>query len=121
MARDSQTKISKKDISKQSKKKEELRKKKFENSDSDSDDNDSESENDTLDIHEFRKCISRIFPSKHINNKIKAGEKLKKLSKKIDEDDEEMIDEDRVIVKTWFSLIHQFEFCDYCSRLLQEV
>ena len=88
MARDSQNKISKKDISKQSKKKEELRKKKFENSDSDSDD-DSESENDALDIHEFRKCISKIFPSKHIDNKIKAGEKLKKLSKKIDEDEEE--------------------------------
>ena len=86
MPRDNQNKVSKKD-QKLSKKQEDLKKKK--NRDSDSDDNDgSDSEKEEMDITEYRKFISKIFPSKHINDKIKAGEKLKKV---IDdnEDDEE--------------------------------
>jgi ATP-dependent Lon protease len=94
MARDSQTKLSKKDV--RSKKQEDLKKKKVENSDSDGND-ESESDSDEMDVHEYRKFLSKIFPSKNINKKINAGEKLKKVikeetkkkSKKNVSDDEE--------------------------------
>ena len=50
-------------------------------SDSDSDDS-FISENDSeMDSHEYRKFVSKIFPSKHMDKKIKAGEKLKKVLK----------------------------------------
>lgn len=79
MARDSQTKSSKMEQIKHSKKQEELNKKKKKNNNSDSDNGEgSDTENDEMDIHEFRKYVQKIFPSKHIDNKIKAGEKLKK-------------------------------------------
>ena len=79
MTRDSQTKISKTEQSKRSKKQElNIKKKKIQESDSDSN-NDSENDNDDMDVHEYRKLLSNIFPSKHINNKIKSGEKLKKI------------------------------------------
>jgi len=79
MARDNQTKLSKKE-NKRAKKREELmkRKKKNEESDSDSDSN-SESEEE-MDDHEYRKLLSKMFPSKHLSKKIKSGEKLKKLA-----------------------------------------
>lgn len=87
MPRDNQNKVSKKD-QKLSKKQEDLKKKK--NRDSDSDDNNgSDSENEEMDMHEYRKMISKIFPSKHINDKIKAGEKLKKVIDEEEDDDEE--------------------------------
>jgi len=94
MARDSQTKLSKKDV--RSKKQEDLKKKKVQNSDSDGND-ESESDSDEMDVHEYRKFLSKIFPSKNINKKINAGEKLKKVikeetkkkSKKNISDDEE--------------------------------
>ena len=81
MTRD-QSKVAKKEMSSVSKKREELNKKrkKVENSDSDNDSNDgSDTENDEMDVHEYRKFLSKIFPSKHLNKKIKAGEKIKKL------------------------------------------
>jgi len=79
MARDSQSKSSKMEQIKRSKKQEELniKKKKIENSDSDNSDG-SDTENDEMDVHEFRKYVQKIFPSRHIDRKIKAGEKLKK-------------------------------------------
>lgn len=80
MARDSQTKISKREQVKRSKKQEELNKKKKLNKESDSDDNNgSDSENDEMDAHEYRKFLAKMFPSKHLSKKIKAGEKLKKV------------------------------------------
>jgi len=87
MARDSQTKSSKKEQVIRSKKQEELnkKKKKVENSDSDDNDVGSESDSDEMDVHEYRKFISKIFPSKHINKKIKAGEKLKKVIEEVEE------------------------------------
>ena len=93
MARDNQSKMNKKDQSKRSRKQEELskKKKKNEESDSDNDDAGSETDSDELDVHEYRKFISKIFPSKHIDNKIKAGKKLKEL---IDSDDEDDDDDD---------------------------
>jgi len=94
MTRDSQIKKSKKEmVSKRSKKLDELnrKKKKADHSDSDSNDHnsDSEEEEEELDVHEYRKFISKIFPSRHINQKIKAGEKLKKVLDEEDDDDSE--------------------------------
>ena len=45
-----------------------------------SDDEDVDDEDgDNLDVHEYRKFLSELFPSNHINSKVKAGEKLKKV------------------------------------------
>ena len=79
MPRDNQTKLLKK-----SKKQEEMNMKKKKNQDSDSDNDsnicsDSDDGDDGMDVQEYRKFISKIFPSKHINNKIKAGNKLKSI------------------------------------------
>ena len=79
MARDSQSKSSKSEQIKRSKKQNELAQKKKKNNNSDNDSYDeSESDNEEMDIHEYRKLISKIFPSKYIDKKIKAGDKLKK-------------------------------------------
>jgi ATP-dependent Lon protease len=96
MPRDSQTKLSKKEQNKRSKKQEELskKKKKIENSGSDNDGSDSE--NDEMDVHEYRKFLSKIFPSKHLNNKIKSGDKLKKLAEELESDDEDDVEEEEV-------------------------
>ena len=90
MPRDSQNKLSKKDQTKRSKKQDELskKKKKIDNPDNDGN-NGSDSENDEMDVHEYRKFLSKIFPSKHLNNKIKSGDKLKKLAEESDSDDDE--------------------------------
>ena len=40
-----------------------------------------EEEEDEMDVNEYRKFLSKIFPSKHLNEKIKNGDKLKKLLK----------------------------------------
>ena len=87
MPRDSQTKLSKKDQNKLSKK-DQLRKKKNVESDSDSNDG-SDTESDEMDVHEYRKFLSKIFPSKHLSKKIKAGDKLKKNVESDSEEDEE--------------------------------
>jgi ATP-dependent Lon protease len=91
MARDSQTKLSKKEI-KRSKKQEELSKNKKKINNSDSDDNcGSDSDSEEMDVHEYRKYLSKMFPSRHLNKKIKAGEKLKKIAEDeyTDESEEE--------------------------------
>ena len=68
-----------------SKKQDEKMKKKKANESSDDDDEtyypseDSEGEEEVeMDSHEYRKFLQKIFPSKHLDKKIKAGEKLKK-------------------------------------------
>lgn len=86
--------------------------------DSSDDDNDSfyssESE-DEFDVHECRKLLKQIFPSKHINKKVKAGEKLKTAikndlrskskkptkSSRIESDEEEEDDESYVDEEEW--------------------
>jgi len=82
MPRDTKPKLSAKD-NKKSKKQEELITRKKKNNDSDSDNNSdycSDSDCDEeMDVHEYRKFISKIFPSKHLNNKIKAGKRVKKV------------------------------------------
>jgi ATP-dependent Lon protease len=80
MARDTQTKMTKADNVRRSKRQEELKKKLKQAEQSDSDEGDAaESESDEMDVHEYRKFLSKIFPSKHLNEKIKAGKNLKKV------------------------------------------
>ena len=88
MPRDNQTKISKKEFNKRSKKEEEKSRNKKKNNDSDSD-NMSDSSNEDMDVHEYRKFLSKIFPSKHLSKKIKDGEKLKKAAQEIESESEE--------------------------------
>ena len=89
MARSTQNKNQDKK-SKASKREELLRKqKKHEQSDSDSDsDNSSDSDYDSecsgdeeMDVHEYRKFLNKIFPSKHMSKKVAEGEKQKKKKK----------------------------------------
>jgi ATP-dependent Lon protease len=66
---------------KKDKKVEDRRRKQIESdsSDNNSDSNsDSNNEDDDFDQHEYRKFLSKMFPSKHINKKVEAGEKVKK-------------------------------------------
>lgn len=89
MTRESSTKLSTK-REQQSKRSKEpnLKKKKNESSDSDSN-SCSNSEDEEMNVHEFRKYVQKIFPSKHMEKKIKAGEKLKKcVESSSDEEDE---------------------------------
>jgi len=87
MARDSQSKTSKKDVSKKIKKQEELARKKKSNEQSDDDDGGgdvitSDDEEDEMDMHEYRKFLKKMFPSKYMDKKVGAGNKVKKALKK---------------------------------------
>ena len=102
MPRDSQTKL-KKEQNKRSKKDDEKKHNKKNNNDSDSDDVDYES-GEEMDVHEYRKFLSKIFPSKHLSKKIIAGEKLKKTlqvddSSEADEEEWETESEEEEIPK----------------------
>ena len=90
MTRDTlQMKKSNKDNKKaSSKKQEEIKlKKKSESSDDDSSSYEDEDEDDyhdkELDVHEYRKFLTKMFPSSHLNNKIQLGDKVKKSIEKI--------------------------------------
>ena len=92
MTREISNKLSaKKEQMKNTKKAEELskKKKKVVDSDDDGDDFISESDSDEMDVHEYRKFLSKIFPSKHLDKKIAAGEKIKKIHKHLEEADED--------------------------------
>ena len=98
MPRDTQTKLSAKDKKKLAKR-EEINMRKKRNQDSDDDNisaNSDDEQDDNMDSHEYRKFLQKIFPSKHLNKKIKAGNKLKKVvddsetsSSFIDDEDDE--------------------------------
>jgi ATP-dependent Lon protease len=89
MTRDSSNKLSKREQVKRSNKKAEADRKKKKNEQSDSDDgNGSDSDNEEMDMHEFRKYVQKIFPSKHLEKKIKAGEKLKDIVEEVNESDD---------------------------------
>jgi ATP-dependent Lon protease len=94
MTRDSSNKLSKKEQIKRSNKKMEqnLKKKKNESSDSESQ-NGSDTDDEEMDMHEFRKYVQKIFPSKHMDKKIKAGEKIKKIAEDEEHSDEEESEE----------------------------
>lgn len=98
MAQDNKTSLSKKMTprnSKNKKKEEVQKKKKGESSDSDNDYVTSEDEEEQeMDEHEYKKFLQKIFPSKHLNRVVTAGEKIKKKlikkdKKKVVEDEEE--------------------------------
>ena len=90
MTRDSSNKLSKKEQIKRSNKKAEPTLKKKKNVSSDSEDGiGSETDDEEMDMHEFRKYVQKIFPSKHMDKKIKAGEKLKKMVQDEEHDTEE--------------------------------
>jgi ATP-dependent Lon protease len=106
MVRDTQTKTSKKEISKKNKKQEELAKKRKSNEQSDDDDAGdyitSDDEDGEMDVQEYRKFLKKMFPSKYMDKKVKAGENVKKFLKSMrdaEEDDEEELDEDDEPVK----------------------
>ena len=98
MQQNSQTKISKKESNKYNKTKEESKNKKKKDESSDDDDNSfyTDDEEDDINVHEYRKMLQQIFPSKHLDKKIKAGEQLKKTLKKLkkEEEDEEEEEEE---------------------------
>jgi ATP-dependent Lon protease len=93
MTRENSNKLSakKEQMKKNNKKTEEVSKKKKQHIDSDDEGDDfiSESDSDEMDVHEYRKFLSKIFPSKHLDKKIAAGEKIKKIYDKLQHDHEE--------------------------------
>ena len=85
MVNENKTKLLKKEQNKSSKKKDEQSRKKKKNQQSDSDENSYYSETETeeeMDSNEYRKFLSKIFPSKYLEKTIKAGNNLKKVLKK---------------------------------------
>lgn len=84
MAIDKQNKKIKESNKYTSKKHNDINKKKKRNMDTDSDDSfSSSSESDETNSRSYDKLLSKMFPSKYINNKNKAKEELKKLKNKI--------------------------------------
>ena len=89
-----------KNTKKTDKKKEEIARRRKSNKDSDDDSGDEyssstysdEEEEEEMDIHEYRKFITKMFPSKYMNKKVKAGEKVKKILN--EESDTEESDEE---------------------------
>jgi len=87
MTKETNNKLSKKEQIKKSKKNYEMSRKKKTDADSDHDSEDIEdSDSDDMDVHEYRKFLSKIFPSKNLNKKIASGESLKKIKKQLDEE-----------------------------------
>jgi ATP-dependent Lon protease len=61
--------------------------------DDDDETSSSDHEEESMNEHEIRKFMGKIFPSKHMENKVKAGERLKsKLNPKLKEDSEEEVE-----------------------------
>ena len=96
MPRNSQTKMS----NNKSKKREDRVKNKKQIESSDSSDDTSASDDDSeneMDAQEYRKFLKGIFPSKHLSEKIKAGERIKKVLKdenlKEEESDDDLEEE----------------------------
>jgi ATP-dependent Lon protease len=92
MTKESSNKLSaKKEQTKKNNKMEDRSKKQKKHVDSDDEDDNfiSESDSDEMDVHEYRKFLSKIFPSKHLDKKIAAVDKIKKIQKQLQEDDEE--------------------------------
>lgn len=76
MAKDSKTNVPNKRASKRIEEKNHKKKLVEDSSDDDESYHPSDSEEE-MDVHEYRKFLSKMFPSKHLTNKIKAGEKVK--------------------------------------------
>lgn len=90
MVKESQNKTISKPITRSSKRREEESRKLKEHESSDSDidfvsESEDEEDEDKFDMQEYRKFLAKMYPSKHINKKVDAGEKLKDVKKKVDE------------------------------------
>jgi len=104
MSSENQKKTKKEQNQYSAKKQNEINKRKKRNADTDSDENKSSgSESDETNVREYDKFLSKIFPSKYIDKKIRAKEELKKIQKDIktnkkhvetSEDEDENEDED---------------------------
>jgi ATP-dependent Lon protease len=91
--------MSKKESNKSKKREEESRKKK-KNSESSDDDASfyTDDDEEEMDIHEYRKFLKKMFPSKHLDKKIKAGERLKnQINDDDDEEDDDVSEEEEEI------------------------
>lgn len=102
------TQLKKKDSKKKTQDEKTRKRKSNEESDSDDDlsfTSDSDEDVDEMDQHEYRKFLAKMFPSKFINKKIKAGEKVKRAIKNAEkeldeeEDQEEEDEEEQEEVK----------------------
>ena len=93
MAPENKSKKMNTESTKKSKRSEEISRRRKNNADSDSDNiMSSDSESEEMDVHEYRKFLSKIFPSKNLDKKIKAGDNLKKaISRDYDDDESENI------------------------------
>ena len=89
MQQTSQTKISKKESNKHNKTKEEAKNKKRAESSDDDNSFCTDDDEDDINIHEYRKMLQQMFPSKYIDKKIKAGEQLKKTIKNLKKEEDE--------------------------------
>jgi ATP-dependent Lon protease len=83
--RQDRIKMSKKDT-KRIKKTDDNRRRKQHSSDDDDDSSWTTDTDEELDVHEYRKLLAQLYPSKHLDKKISAGKKLKKA---LESDDEE--------------------------------
>lgn len=63
-------------------------------SDDDEEDDSEDEGQEEMDVLEYRKFLSSLFPSKDIDKKVKAGDKLKKAVKKVVEEEDEWETED---------------------------
>jgi ATP-dependent Lon protease len=98
MGRDIKTKLTKKEQSRRNKRAEELARRKKRNQSSDEDDNsdidndasDNSENDDEMDVQEYRKFLYKMFPSKHLKNKIQENEIVED-----DYDDDYMSEEEK--------------------------
>jgi ATP-dependent Lon protease len=110
MTRDSSNKLSKSEQIKRSNKNSETKLKKKKNETSDSEDgNISDSDDEGMDMNEFRKYVQKIFPSKHMDKKIKAGEKIKKMAEEEEEEEEEEVKPKKKQNKKHKKIIEEFK------------
>lgn len=98
-------KMTKREQTKKSKKQDELVRNRKSHKDSDDDDDNDDydyddEEEDEMDVHEYRKFLAKMFPSKHIDKKIKMGEKVKKFLKTIPSEDDDEDEEEEVKPKS---------------------
>jgi len=102
MVRDNKSKVTKEN-NKRNRRSEELSRRTKNNDNSDSNDSDWIESDSDMDSHEYRKFLSKLYPSKNLDKKIKAGEDLKRKLKnnknKDDNDENSETDEESEPVK----------------------
>lgn len=93
MTKETKTQMTKSEPKRRSKRIEEnTRNKKYNKDSSDEDSDYSSDSEEEMDMHEYRKFLHQLFPSKHLKNKIQAGKKLKEiLEEEIEEEEDEKV------------------------------